>query len=113
MILPTTERLALSLEHAHAPKVMITAARAGAYDDCKSESATPITDLVRDLTQAARDAPGQPLKGDMLRLAQRAKLGEFDATREESEAWAAVEARLATRGWRQSVPKRKQLEDAK
>jgi hypothetical protein len=56
---------------------MITAARAGCYDDFKSESATPIMDLVRDLRQAG-----------LTHLAQRAMDGEFDATQEESEAWA-------------------------
>jgi hypothetical protein len=73
----TTERLAKALESANAPKAMITAARAGCYDDFKSESATPIMDLVRDLRQAG-----------LTHLAQRAMDGEFDATQEESEAWA-------------------------
>lgn len=74
----TTERLALALERANAPKAMITAARAGCYDDFKSESATPCMDLVRDLRQAG-----------LTYLAERAMRGEFDATREESDAWAA------------------------
>jgi hypothetical protein len=86
---PTTERLARALEAADAPKAMVVAARVGCYDDFKSESATPCMDLVRDLMQAARETWEQPLRGNLIKLAQRAKLGEFDATREESEAWAA------------------------
>lgn len=84
----TTERLALALEAANAPKAMVVAARAGCYDDFKSESASPISDLVRDLYAAAREAD-ITTRSLLLRLAQRAKLGEFDATREEADAWAA------------------------
>lgn len=73
----TTERLAKALEAVNAPKAMITAARAGCYDDFKSESATPCIDLVRDLQQAG-----------LTHLAARAMDGEFDATREEAAAWA-------------------------
>lgn len=75
----TSERLAAALEAANAPKAMVTAARAGCYDDFKSESPTPIMDLVRDLRQCG-----------LTHLADRAIAGEFDATREESEAWAAA-----------------------
>lgn len=74
----TTERLAQALEAANAPKAMVTAARAGCYDDFQSESPTPIMDLVRDAKAAG-------LHG----IARRAMDGDFDATREESEAWAA------------------------
>lgn len=74
----TAERLACALEQGRAPKAMVTAARAGCYDDFRSESATPIMDLVRDLRAAKLEA-----------MAQRAMDGEFDATKEEAEAWAA------------------------
>lgn len=84
----TTERLAKALEAANAPKAMITAARAGCYDDFKSESPTPCMDLVRDLYEAARQLPNHD-RNLLLRVAQQAKNGEFDATREESEAWAS------------------------
>lgn len=73
----TNERIAKVLEAASAPKAMVTAARAGCYGDFTSESATPIMDLVRDAQRAG-------LGG----IARRAMDGEFDATREESEAWA-------------------------
>ena len=79
-MIPTTERLAQALENAAAPEEMVRAARAGRYDDFKSESATPIFDLVRDLQRiGAKD------------LAQRAIAGEFDASKEEADAWYAAE----------------------
>lgn len=75
----TSDRLAAALVAANAPKAMITAARAGCYDDFRSESATPIMDLVRDPRQAG-----------LTHLADRAIAGEFDATAEEAQAWAAA-----------------------
>ena len=77
-MIPTTERLARALERANAPRAMVTAARAGCYDDFRSESASPLTDLVRDLRAEGLFALAQP-------VADR----EFDATREEADAWAA------------------------
>ena len=73
----TADRLAVELEAVHAPKAMIVAARAGCYDDFLTESPTPIMDLVRDCRTAGLQA-----------FAQRAIDGEFDATPEESDAWA-------------------------
>lgn len=78
----TTERLACALEAAGAPKVMVTAARAGCYDDFQSESATPIMDLVRDLRAAG-----------LYPLAERAMGGEFDSAPDEAEEWAAANLR--------------------
>lgn len=74
----STERLVAALEQVRAPKAMIVAARAGCYHDFESESATPIHDLVRDARAAGFHA-----------IAQRAIEGEFEATDEESDAWAA------------------------
>ncbi len=55
---------------------MEKAARAGRYDDYEGTTATPIIDLVNDLKQTgAHD------------LAKRAIAGEWDATKEEAEAW--------------------------
>jgi hypothetical protein len=51
-------------------------ARSGYYDDFKSPLATPIVQLVKDLQKAGQHE-----------IAKRAMNGEFDATREESEAW--------------------------
>ena len=73
----TSERLAQVL-HAAGLFDMERKARAFAYDDYKSESATPCIDLVNDLIDAGRQD-----------LAERAKNGEWDATPEESDAWAA------------------------
>jgi hypothetical protein len=75
--IPTTERLACALEAAGAPQDMIARARGGFYDDFKSDLATPIVQLVQD-------AHAIGLKD----IAQRAMKGEFDATKEESDAWA-------------------------
>lgn len=59
---------------------MAVKARAGAYDDFLSDSATPIVDLVNDLAKVGTV--------EALALRKRAIDGEFDATAEESEAWA-------------------------
>jgi hypothetical protein len=81
-MIPTTEKLALALEKINAPAEMIRAARAGRYDDFKSESTTPILDLMRDLKKIGA-----------LGLATRALKGEFDATKEEADAWYEKEGR--------------------
>jgi GTP:adenosylcobinamide-phosphate guanylyltransferase len=74
---PTTERLAEALHAAGCPAAMIRRAREGYYDDYKSPLATPCMQLVSDLENIGqRD------------LANRARNGEFDGTREEAEAWA-------------------------
>lgn len=76
--LPTTEKLARALEALNDKRLagMIAKARAGHYDDFKSDIALPIAQLVFDLITA-----GYP---DM---AERAKNGEWDGTREEGQAW--------------------------
>jgi len=80
--LPTTERLALALEAANDPALasMITLARAGHYDDFKSNLNYPIMQLVHDLEAAGHSE-----------LAKRAKEGEWDATEEEARAWVKAE----------------------
>jgi hypothetical protein len=90
--LPTTEKLARAIEaaaeaHPDKPQMRMMAGRArnGYYDDFKSLLATPCIQLVRDL-----DALG------CAELSARAKNGEFDATKEESDAWAASPAGQAT-----------------
>jgi len=76
--IPTTERLALALIKAGAPPLMIERARAGQYDDYKSPLAMPLTQLVMDARAAGLED-----------IAQRTIAGEFDATKEEADAWAA------------------------
>lgn len=75
---PTTERLAKALEAGGAPAEMVRRARAGAYDDYKSESACPCMDLVGELAELGLED-----------LQTRAMDGEWDATEEEGAAWAA------------------------
>jgi hypothetical protein len=75
-MIPTKERLAQVL-HAAGLLDLERRARAAEFDDFESESATPIVDLVTALEDA-----GHP------ELATRARNGEWDATKEEAEAWA-------------------------
>lgn len=73
----TTEKLALALEAEGAPPEMIVSARDGYYHDFLSPLAMPETQLLAD----AR-AHG------LARIAQGVLDGEWDATKEESDAWA-------------------------
>ena len=76
MTIPTTEKLASILAENGAPEGMIKKAREGYYDDFKSDLVTPCVQLVNDLTKLG-----------FIGLATRAKNGEFDSSKEESEAW--------------------------
>ena len=76
MTQPTKERLAAALGEAGL-SVMQQRAAAGYYDDFESPLATPIIQLVTDLRAAGRE--------DLAKLAMN---GEWDSTREESQAWA-------------------------
>ena len=73
----TKTRLSTALAEAGLTE-LAAAAHTGRYDDFESDSPTPIVDLVRDLRAAGRAD-----------LAERAMNGEWDASREEAEAWAA------------------------
>lgn len=76
--IPTTEKLARALEALNDPRLveMITRARAGVYDDFKSELTFPEIALVQDLLPFGHTA-----------FLKRVMEGEFDATPEESAAW--------------------------
>ena len=76
----TKDKLAAALFEAGLDDMAAKAA-AGWYDDFLSPLATPCLHLVTDL-----QAVGGPVA---MALAQRVVNGEFDSTREESEAWAA------------------------
>ena len=78
----TKNRLAQALREARAPSQMIDRALLGEYDDFESNSATPIMRLVRDCQVNGLND-----------LAKRAMDGEFDATKEEAEAWFKREGR--------------------
>lgn len=74
---PTKRKLATALMRAGAPSAMVEAALAGYYHDFESELAFPEMQLVADLRKLGLEE-----------LAQRVIDGEFDASKEESEAWA-------------------------
>jgi hypothetical protein len=82
---PTSERLALALIQVGAPPQMVTHAREGYYDDYRSPLAMPIMQLVHDARAAGLE-----------KIADRAIDGEFDATKEESDAWMASDDGQAT-----------------
>ena len=76
---------------------MAALASLGKYDDYLSDSATNIMDLVNELAEVAKQKP--ELRDPIMELRKRAMEGEFDATREESDAWAASpEGQAAFRG---------------
>lgn len=75
--LSTKLRLAAVLTDAGL-KDLAAAAAEGHFDDFESDSATPIGDLVHALHRAGRQD-----------LAHRAMAGEWDATQQEAERWAA------------------------
>lgn len=83
---PTTERLAVALVQAGAPVAMIERARAGFYDDYKSELAMPISQLIVDARKLG-----------LTDIARRAINGEFDATQAEGDAWWSSPDGLAAR----------------
>jgi hypothetical protein len=80
--LPTTERLAQALEALNDPNLaaMIGRARAGCYDEFKTDLTLPLVQLVSDLRAAGH--PG---------MAQRVIDGEFDSTLEEGQEWMEKE----------------------
>lgn len=82
--LPTKERLALALQALDEPGLqpVIERARQGLYDDFESPYPLPQHQLVADL--APYNLPA---------FVERVKNGEFDATREEGEAWYRKEGR--------------------
>lgn len=74
---PTTERLAAALKEAGAPPDMISRALEGYYDDFKSPLAMPEMQLLADARALGLDS-----------IAEGVMRGEWDATKEESDAWA-------------------------
>jgi hypothetical protein len=84
----STDNLVAALKEAGAPADLVIRATGDAFHDFKSESATPIVDLVRACERVG-----------LSDIAARARQGEFDATREEAEAWAeSPEGRAALAG---------------
>jgi hypothetical protein len=87
---PSSENLARVLDEAHLHD-LAARARADEFHDFKSPHALPEHELVNEL----RKTGGMTAKA----IAQRVIDGEFDATKEESDAWAASpEGQEAIRG---------------
>lgn len=76
----TKDKLAEALRGIGLEDMALKAAN-GDYDDFIADSATPITDLVNDLAKVG--------SVEALALRKRAIEGEFDGTKEESDAWAS------------------------
>ncbi len=81
----TREKLARAMAEAAVPAQAIAQARAGYYDEWLSDNPFPLMTLINDL-----EANGFP------KLAARVRDGEFDATKEEGDAWARSEEGQAT-----------------
>ena len=75
----TKEKLAKALTEVSAPDWMIKNAQNGQYDDFESQAVNPIMTLVSDCRKTELE--------ELDEIAQRAIDGEFDATKEESDAW--------------------------
>jgi len=78
----TKERLTQALAESSAPEWMIKNAINGQYDDFESQHPTPISLLVADCRANGLDA-----------IAARAIDGDFDASKEESDAWFESEGK--------------------
>jgi hypothetical protein len=82
---PTSWKLAHALALIPAPSNMVAAALDGHFDEWKSELAFPLMQLVEDLWKLYEETGNKRY----LELRERVKEGEFDGTKEESDAWAA------------------------
>lgn len=77
---PSSERLAEVLDAAHLP-ALARRVRADEFHDFKSPHVTPEHELVKELRKVGGRAARE--------IADRVIAGEFDATRAESDEWAA------------------------
>lgn len=81
------------------PPDMVTRAVDGYYHDFESPLAFPEMQLVADLRDMAKlPTTGPAARKALAQLAARVINGEFDATKAESDAWAASEEGQATFG---------------
>lgn len=87
----TTVKLARALQEIPGvPQDMLTRAVDGYYHDYLSPLATPEIQLVADLRElASRPATPRNSRPLLRGMAERVIAGEFDATKEESDEWAA------------------------
>lgn len=86
MTMHSKDKLAKALDTVDLPD-MAAKAREGYYHDFLSSLDTPAVQLINDLWVAAEIYP--EMKPRILSLRLRVMDGEFDATREEGDAWAA------------------------
>lgn len=84
----TKDFLAQELRAAGLGDMSIKAAQ-GYYHDYLSPLATPELQLLADLKAAASRASGRLQHGQISDLIRRHLNGEFDASKEESDEWAA------------------------
>ena len=82
------EKLAASLLDAGLITMSKVAER-GYYNDFFSPLAAPSLQLMRDLDVVLGMVPSYEQKAKIQRIIERHKDGEFDATKEEAEEWAA------------------------
>jgi len=87
----TTAKLAQALREVPGmPRDMITRAVDGYYHDYLSPLIFPEIQLVSDLKALAKQpATGPKARAALASLAQRVVDGDFDATKEEADAWAS------------------------
>jgi hypothetical protein len=72
------------------PPAMLARAAGGYYHDYESPLAMPEVQLVRDLRDMAElPATGPKARAALRAIAHRVMEGDFDATKAESDAWAA------------------------
>lgn len=76
----STDLLVKDLLELNAPSEIISKAKSNQYHDYKSDSATPILDLVNDCRKAG-----------LSEIAEKAKQGVYNATKEESDEWVKSE----------------------
>jgi hypothetical protein len=88
-----TEKLVAALRSAKAPADLIARAERNEFHDFKSQSATPCIDLAQALADAVtRDLGNAALE----QVRKDAMDGAFDASKEESDEWAASPEGQAT-----------------
>lgn len=87
---PTVKKLVDALREAKVPGQIIINAKNGDYHDYLTSYATPLQKLVEELRFTALGRRKEIVQRHEA-LVQRVIDGEFDATKEEAELWAASE----------------------
>lgn len=98
----STEKLLIELEklsNSIMKDALIKKAKEFKYHDYKSPDAMPITNLVNDLKRFYEHTKDKTV----LELIEKAKNGEFDATKEESDEWAHSTEGRETMGFLKNI----------